>query len=114
MRALVLALALWSCAKKKHPPEQHAPSSGEAALCLADAGARPSAVDGEIKKQQQQARALPDKPSAWVQVARAFIRKAQATTDSQLYSDASACITVALRLEPRNLEALGLQTLVLL
>ncbi len=71
-------------------------------------------VDREIDLLQRRAEKLEQKPEIWVQLGRAWVKKARQSTDPGYYLSASACAEIALQIDPDNKLALELQALVLL
>jgi tetratricopeptide (TPR) repeat protein len=123
--ALLLFPAIVACS---------APSAGagtEAAAGTATAAAQPPAqdrahtlalakatggdpVDREIDMLQRRLDKTPGKADSWVQLGRAWVKKARQATDPGYYLSASACADIALEIEPDHKLALELQALVLL
>lgn len=71
-------------------------------------------VDREIDVLQRRAEKLQEKPEVWIQLGRAWVKKARQATDPGYYLSANACAEIALRIDPDNKLALELQALVLL
>lgn len=71
-------------------------------------------VDKEIDLLQRRLENLPRKADLWVQLGRAWVKKARQATDPGYYLSADACAEIALEIEPDHKLALELQALVLL
>ena len=71
-------------------------------------------VDREIDLLQRRVEKLERKPEIWVQLGRAWVKKARQATDPGYYLSANACAEIALQIDPDNKLALELQSLVLL
>ncbi|MFO0593115.1 MAG: tetratricopeptide repeat protein [Polyangiaceae bacterium] len=71
-------------------------------------------ADGEIDVLQKRADKVPDKADVWVQLGRAWVKKARQSSDPGYYLSAGACADIALRIDPDHRLALELQALVLL
>jgi tetratricopeptide (TPR) repeat protein len=115
-----LLAAQLGCARCHEPPP---PVPSVAAAPAGDARARALALrkpDGDSKADQAVAAlqtrlaARPEKAELWLELGRAWIRKARDATDPVYYLNADACAEVALGLEPSNPQALDLRGLVLL
>ena len=71
-------------------------------------------VDALITRLQEQIRRIPDKTDPWIELGRAWIRKARENSEPGYYLQADACASVVLAHETENAAALNLRGLVLL
>lgn len=115
---LLVPLVLW----KGWPASPAAPApSGVAALATTDsrllalaAPKQSKAVDRELIKLQQIARAQPGRAEVWMLLGQAWVRKARESADPGYYLSANASAEVLLSVSPGNVHGLNLQALVLL
>ena len=71
-------------------------------------------ADREIDLLQRRADKVPGKADVWVQLGRAWVKKARQSSDPGYYLSAGACADIALEIDPDHKLALELQALVLL
>ncbi len=83
-----------------------------AVVCLSDPGAT-GPLDQTLRAEQDKARKLSLSPDRWIQVARAWVKKARQASDPSLYHQVDRCVDLVLRLDPASLVALDLRALVL-
>lgn len=118
--ALALAVALgFACAcetsKVQPPPQASAQKSAARAQALTKfEGAATSPVDAQLKKAQQLAASLPEKPDSWVALGHAWVRKARDSFDPLYYKFAEASAAAALEIAPNHPRALDVRALVLM
>jgi len=81
------------------------------ALIVPEGGSR---LDQEIRELEARARRSPEKPETWVDLGRAWVRKARGDNQRLAYRSADACAELALRLAPDDAGALELRGMTLL
>ncbi|MFZ5892703.1 MAG: tetratricopeptide repeat protein [Myxococcota bacterium] len=120
---LALSLSAAACQREKPSVAASAPAAArsaqedrlEAARRIAVAiPNQQSAADLEIRKLATVAKAQPTRLASWIELGRAWVKKARASSDPGYYVNADACAQVALDLAPDDALALDLRALVLL
>lgn len=95
------------------PPATAAPLTVDQSLALAPVEGQ-SPVDLEIARLEKSLRGRAGDAVSWVQLGRAWVRKARESTDPGFYLDADACARLALGQQPGFVPALDLRVLVML
>lgn len=118
--ALALLPACQQPAPPPSPPAVEAPRPARAAALtpqrglalLKEGGDRPA--DKLVRQLQERIERDPDKADRWVELGRAWVRKARESAEPGYYRNADACVDLALAMEPDNATALELRGLVLM
>ena len=123
--AWLLGLALCACQKESAPK----PAKASGAVQLANERAEPLAIarqlalqptlentltDRKLQGLEALAHSAPRRSAPWIELGRTWVQKARESNDPGYYSNADACVTLALDVSPEDALALDLRTLVLL
>ncbi|HET7539059.1 MAG TPA: tetratricopeptide repeat protein [Polyangiaceae bacterium] len=124
-RAWLLGLALCACRQESAPKparasapaqaasEQAAPL-GQARQLALQPTRENTLTDRKLQGLGALAQAAPRRSASWIELGRTWVQKARESNDPGYYSNADACVALALDVSPDDALALDLRTLVLL